>query len=219
MTRSEVRAQIEEICLLPAIRVNAADQAQYALQALFHAQIPIAEVTMTVPQGVEVIAAASRSLPSMIVGAGTVLDVELAKRCVDAGAKFLTSPGFVPEVVEFAHKQGVVVFPGAATPTEVITAWKAGADFVKIFPCSHLGGPAYIRTLKIPLPQIPLIASGGVNDQTAANFILAGASALGVGGDLIPRDALQQRQEHRILELARRLKKRVQEARDLKAGN
>ena len=113
----------------------------------------------------------------MVVGAGTVLDTETAQQCLDAGAKFLTSPGLVMEVVEFAVKKDVVVFPGVLTPTDVITAWKAGADFVKVFPCAQVGGPAYIRALKVPLPKVPLIASGGVNQQSAANFIRAGATA------------------------------------------
>ncbi|HUN62599.1 MAG TPA: hypothetical protein VMU53_11445, partial [Candidatus Sulfotelmatobacter sp.] len=117
------------------------------------------------------------------------------------------------EVVEFAIKSDVVVFPGALTPTEVITAWKAGADFVKIFPCGQVGGDSYIRALKAPLPQVPLIASGGVNQQTALNFILSGAAGLGIGGELIPGESVQHRQEDRILELAHRFKKLVKEAR------
>jgi 2-dehydro-3-deoxyphosphogluconate aldolase/(4S)-4-hydroxy-2-oxoglutarate aldolase len=141
------------------------------------------------------------------------LDVETAKRCLDAGAKFLTSPGLVLEVVEFAAKNEVAVFPGALTPTEVITAWKAGADMVKVFPCAQVGGDSYIRALKAPLSHIPLIASGGVNQQTALNFILAGAAALGIGGQLIPREALQHRLAEHILELARRFTKLVKDAR------
>jgi 2-dehydro-3-deoxyphosphogluconate aldolase/(4S)-4-hydroxy-2-oxoglutarate aldolase len=149
----------------------------------------------------------------MLIGAGTVLDAETARRCVDAGAQFLTSPGFVPEVVEFAVKNGIVVFPGALTPTEVITAWKAGADFVKIFPSGRVGGHHYIRTLKVPLPQVSLIASGGVNQQTAFDFSLAGASALGIGEQLIPQQALYNRQEAHIHELARRYLNLVKDAR------
>ena len=171
---------------------------------------------MTVPGAIEVIADLTKGIPGMIVGAGTVLDMETARRCLDAGAKFLTSPGLVLELVEFAIENDVVVFPGALTPTEVITAWKAGADFVKIFPCGQVGGDSYIRALKAPLPQVPLIASGGVNQGTASNFILAGATALGIGGELIPRESVQHRQEDRILELARRFKKFVKQARSHK---
>ena len=155
------------------------------------------------------------SLPDLVVGAGTVFDVETAERCLDAGARFITSTGLVMDVVEFALKRGIVTIPGALTPTEVITAWKAGADFVKIFPAASLGGDLYIRSLKVPLPQVPLIAAGGVNQQTATNFIIAGASALGVGMELMPRDAILLRQGHRIHELSRRFLNFVQEGRSL----
>ena len=218
MNKDEVRGRIEEIGILPAVRVGSAGEARYAAEALQRAGIPIAEMTMTVPRAIEVISELAKNLPETIVGAGTVLDVETAQRCVDAGAKFLTSTGLVPEVVEFARKRGVLVIPGALTPSEVIHAWKDGADFVKIFPCAPLGGDNYIRALKAPFPQIPLIAAGGVNQQTASNYILAGASALGVGGELIPKEALQLRQEERIHELARRFLARVKDARNRMAA-
>jgi 2-dehydro-3-deoxyphosphogluconate aldolase / (4S)-4-hydroxy-2-oxoglutarate aldolase len=173
---------------------------------------------MTVPGAIDVISHLARSVPEMIVGAGTVLDTEMALRCLDAGAKFLTSPGLVMEVVEIAVKNDVAAIPGALTPTEVITAWKAGADFVKIFPCMQVGGPAYIRALKVPLPQVHLIASGGVNQQTAVSFILAGATALGVGAELIPQEALELQHEGQISELARRFLIMVQSARAQKTG-
>jgi 2-dehydro-3-deoxyphosphogluconate aldolase/(4S)-4-hydroxy-2-oxoglutarate aldolase len=211
--KNEVRARIEEIGIIPGVRVSSAADARFAAETVNRAGIPVAEITMTVPGAIGVITGLTRSIPEMIVGAGTVLDIETAKRCLDAGAKFITSPGLILEVVEFAAKNEVVVFPGALTPTEIITAWKAGADFVKIFPCGQVGGDSYIRALKAPLPQVPLIASGGVNQQTALNFILAGAAALGIGGELIPRESVQQRQEDRILELARRFRKLVKEAR------
>jgi 2-dehydro-3-deoxyphosphogluconate aldolase / (4S)-4-hydroxy-2-oxoglutarate aldolase len=216
--KNEVRARIEEIGIIPGVRVPSAEDARFAAEAVNRAGIPVAEITMTVPGAIGVITGLTRNIPEMIVGAGTVLDIETAKRCLDAGAKFITSPGLVLEVVEFATKNEVVVFPGALTPTEIITAWKAGADFVKIFPCGQVGGDSYIRALKAPLPQVPLIASGGVNQQTALNFILAGAAALGIGGELIPRESVQQRQEDRILELARRFRKLVKEARSRKSA-
>ena len=149
----------------------------------------------------------------MVVGAGTVLDKETAERCLDAGARFLTSTGFVPEVVEAALKGGVVAIPGALTPTEVIAAWKAGADFVKIFPAASVGGDLYIRSLKLPLPQVKLIAAGGVNQQTATDYILAGPSRLASARKLLPRDAVRKRQDHRIQELARRFLGFVKEGR------
>jgi len=168
---------------------------------------------MTVPGAIEVIRKLAQSFPEMIVGAGTVLDKGTAERCLDAGATFLTSTGFVPEVIESALKRDVVAIPGALTPTEVIAAWKSGADFVKIYPTAPVGGDMYIRSLKVPLPQVKLIAAGGVNQQNATNFIRAGASSIGVGVELLPRDAVQRRQDHRIHELARRFLAFVAEAR------
>ena len=168
---------------------------------------------MTVPGAIEVISYLTRSLPDLVVGAGTVLDVETARCCLDAGAKFLTSTGLVPEVVEFALKNDVVVFPGAMTPTEVIAGWKLGADYIKLFPCGPLGGASYIRALKQPFPKIPFIATGGVNQQTASSFILAGATALGIGGELINPESLPVMQEEQIQELARRYLGMVKTAR------
>ena len=213
MNKSDVRDALVQAGIIPGIRVMSSAHARFAAEAVNSGGIPVAEITMTVPGAVEVIADLARSHPEMIVGAGTVLDAETAGRAADAGARFLTSPGLVLEVVEFAIKNDVVVFPGALTPTDVITAWKAGADFVKIFPCGPVGGHHYIRALKAPLPQVPLIASGGVNLQTAGNFILAGAAALGIGADLIPPEAIRLRQETRIHELARRFLNMVKEAR------
>jgi len=213
LNKEHVHARIEEVGIIPAVRLNSAEQARYAAEVLYRAGIPIAEITMTVPGAHEVISNLASSLPEMIVGAGTVLDAQTAQRCADAGAKFLTSTGFVHEVVEFARKKSMLVIPGALTPSEVIQAWKAGSDFVKIFPCGPLGGENYIRALKAPFPQVPMVAAGGVNQQTALGYILAGASALGVGGELIPREALEQRQEDRVHELARRFLARVQEGR------
>jgi 2-dehydro-3-deoxyphosphogluconate aldolase/(4S)-4-hydroxy-2-oxoglutarate aldolase len=162
---------------------------------------------------VDVIADLVRNLPHVIVGAGTILDADTARACLLAGAHFLTSPGLDQEIVKFARKEDVLMMAGALTPTEVVAAYKAGSDFVKVFPCAQVGGDAYIRALKAPFPQIPLIAAGGVNQQTAAAFILAGASAVGIGGDLIPRSAIELRQPERIRELARRFLALVRTAR------
>jgi 2-dehydro-3-deoxyphosphogluconate aldolase/(4S)-4-hydroxy-2-oxoglutarate aldolase len=164
------------------------------------------------------IADLARNSPDVIVGAGTVFDTETAGRCLDAGAKFLTSPGLDLQLVEFAIKKEIVVLAGALTPTEVTMAWKAGADFVKIFPCSQVGGDHYIKALKGPFRHVPLIAAGGVNQVTAANFILAGAAAIGVGGELVPEEAIRLRQEERIHELARRFVRFVSKARAQMAG-
>ena len=213
MSREEVRARIAEVGIISAIRASSPEDALFAAQAVASGGIPIVELTMTVPGAIEVIAHLVRNGPELIVGAGTVWDVETAHRCLDAGAMFLTTTGLDLKTVEFADRQKVVIFPGALTPTEVMMAWKAGVDFVKIFPCQHLGGATYIKTLKAPFPQVPLIASGGVNQLNVAEFFLAGATAVGVGAHLVPKKAIELRQPHRIHELAVRLVNTVREAR------
>jgi 2-dehydro-3-deoxyphosphogluconate aldolase/(4S)-4-hydroxy-2-oxoglutarate aldolase len=216
MNKKEVRASIEEIGVLPSVRVNARDLALFAAQTVYAAGIPIVEITLTVPGALEVINELAIRFPDLAVGAGTVLDQASAQGCIDAGARFITSPGFIPEVVAYAKRADVVVFPGAMTPTEIIAAWKAGADFVKIFPTFQAGGPQYVRALKVPLPQIPLIVTGGVNQLTACDYIAAGATALGVGGELLPAEALAFKQEARIHELARRFLTMVKEGRAMR---
>jgi 2-dehydro-3-deoxyphosphogluconate aldolase / (4S)-4-hydroxy-2-oxoglutarate aldolase len=213
MDKTAVRARIEEIGIIPAVRVSSTDDARFAAEAVALGGIPIVEITMTVPGALHLITDLVQHAPDMIVGAGSVLGAEIAKKCLDAGARFLTTDGLDLNVVEFAVRENVVVFPGALTPTEVIKAWKAGSDFVKVVPCAQVGGESYIRALKAPLPQVPLIAAGGVNQQTAGNFILAGAVALGIGGELIPRESIRLRQADRIRELARRFVGFVETAR------
>ncbi|MGA2170886.1 MAG: bifunctional 4-hydroxy-2-oxoglutarate aldolase/2-dehydro-3-deoxy-phosphogluconate aldolase [Terracidiphilus sp.] len=216
MKRNEVCVYIEEIGILPSVRVATQELARFAAETVYSAGIPIAEITLTTPGALAVINDLANRFPAMAVGAGTVLDDESARKCVDAGARFLTSPGFVPEVVAYAKKMDVCVFPGTLTPTEIIAAWKAGSDFVKIFPTGHVGGIQYVRALKVPLPQIPLIATGGVNQLTASDFILAGATAIGLGAELLPKEALHFRQEDRIHELAGRFLAKVRDARALR---
>ena len=213
MTRQEIRARIEEIGIIPAIRVSSADDALFAAEAVSESAIPIVEVTMTVPGAVEVIRQLTSHNPDVLVGAGTLFDADKARRCLDAGASFLTTPGLDMVIVNFALGRDVVVFPGALTPTEVQAAWKAGVDFVKVFPCFANGGPIYIQALKGPFAQVPLIASGGVNQMNAMDFIRAGAAALGIGRDLIHQDAIKRRERGWITELARRYTKIVAEAR------
>jgi 2-dehydro-3-deoxyphosphogluconate aldolase/(4S)-4-hydroxy-2-oxoglutarate aldolase len=219
MTKEQVRQRIEEIGIIPALRVSAPEEALFAAEAVCRHGIPIVEVTMTVPGAIEVISELARQSPDVIAGAGSVPDRETAARCVEAGAQFLTSTGLDLDVVHFAVTQNIVVFPGALTPTEVMAASKARPDFIKIFPCAQVGGPGYIKALRGPFPHIPLIAAGGVNQQTAGDFILAGAVALGIGGELIPHEAIQRRQEHRIGELARRFLQMVKEARTQRASH
>jgi 2-dehydro-3-deoxyphosphogluconate aldolase/(4S)-4-hydroxy-2-oxoglutarate aldolase len=216
MKKDEVRACIEQVGILPSVRVTSRDLALFAAETVYSAGIPIVEITLTIPGALAVIEDLAARHADMAVGAGTVLDEESARRCVDAGARFLTSPGLVRKVVAYAKLTGVAVLPGALTPTEIIAAWKAGGDFVKIFPTAPVGGSQYIRALKVPLPQIPLIATGGVNQLTASDFILAGATAIGLGGELLPNEALHFRQENRIHELARRFLSMVKDARALR---
>jgi 2-dehydro-3-deoxyphosphogluconate aldolase/(4S)-4-hydroxy-2-oxoglutarate aldolase len=219
MTKHEICTLIQDIGIIPAIRVSSAEDAHFAAEAVMQGGIPIVEITLTVPGAMELISHLVRYHPKLLVGAGTVLDTDTARQCVDAGAGFLTSPGFDFSVVEFAVKENLAVLAGALTPTEVITAWRVGSDFVKVFPCAGVGGDHYINSLKTALPQIPLIAAGGVNQQTAASFILAGATAIGVGTELIPTEAIERRQSKRIRELARRFIGFVKEARDrIEAG-
>jgi 2-dehydro-3-deoxyphosphogluconate aldolase / (4S)-4-hydroxy-2-oxoglutarate aldolase len=213
MKKEQVRARIEEVGIMPAVPLGSADEAMFAAEAVSRGGIPIVEITMTIPGALNVISHLVKRAPNMIVGAGDVFDSEVARECIDAGAMFLTSPGFDHRIVEFALGASVVVLPGALTPTEVTRAWKSGADFVKVFPCALVGGENYIRALKAPFPTLPLIAAGGVNQQNAANFILAGASALGIGGELIPKEAIRLRQADRIFTLAHRFVKFVQTAR------
>jgi 2-dehydro-3-deoxyphosphogluconate aldolase/(4S)-4-hydroxy-2-oxoglutarate aldolase len=213
MTKEEIRARIVEIGIIPAIRVYSESEALFAGEAVCSSGIPIVEVTMTIPGAVRIIGELMRHRTDIIVGAGTVFDVETAARCLDAGAGFLTSPGLDLEVVEFAKKRDTLVLPGAMTPSEIMAAWKAGADFVKVFPCAQLGGPDYMRVLKAPFPRIPLIAAGGVNQKNAADYVLAGATALGIGQHLIHENAIKRRQRERIHELARRYINMVSDAR------
>jgi 2-dehydro-3-deoxyphosphogluconate aldolase/(4S)-4-hydroxy-2-oxoglutarate aldolase len=211
--KEEVLAKIHQVGVMPGIRTSSAEDGRFAADAIAQGGIPIIEITLTMPRAIDVISDIVRSSPNLIVGAGTVLDLEAARQCLDAGARFLTSPGLDLKIVEFAVKENVLVIAGAMTPTEVITAWQAGSELVKVFPCAPIGGPAYIRALRGPFPQVPMIAAGGVNQETAADFIMAGAAALGVGGRLIPKAAIENRQPEQISELARRFLRIVQTAR------
>ena len=204
MTSDEVRARICELGIVPAIRVTSAEDALFAAESVSRGGIPIVELTMTVPGALDVAAELLRTRPEMIVGAGTVLDGETAERCVDTGVHFLTSPGLHMPVMEVAARRHTLVMPGALTPTEICAARNAGADFVKVFPCSAVGGPSYIRSMCAPFPHIPLLAAGGVNQHTAADYVLAGAAALGIGVELIPRAAIQERNRDWINELSHR---------------
>jgi 2-dehydro-3-deoxyphosphogluconate aldolase/(4S)-4-hydroxy-2-oxoglutarate aldolase len=214
MSKQDTCRLISEIGIVPAVRTASAEDAVFAAEAVLRAGIPIVEITMTIPDAVGVIARLVREHSNLVVGAGTVLTADIARECAGAGARFLTAPGFNPEVLEIARNQDIAGIPGALTPTEVVGAWRAGADIVKIFPCAPVGGSSYIRSLKRSLPQIPMMAAGGVNQKTAIDFLLSGVEAIGIGSELIPPDAVQQRNSDRIRELTRRFLGYVKEARE-----
>jgi 2-dehydro-3-deoxyphosphogluconate aldolase/(4S)-4-hydroxy-2-oxoglutarate aldolase len=215
MNKQQVRDRILEIGVVPVVRAGSAAEAQLAAQAVCDGGIPIVEITMTVPGAIDVIRALRKNADSsVLIGAGTVLDAETARRCVDAGAQFLVSPGLNLPTIEFAGRSEILMLAGALTPTEVITAWNAGSDFVKVFPCGQVGGAKYIKALRGPLPQIPLVPTGGVNLNTAAEFIEAGAAALGIGGELVQADALKTGKSEVIVENARKFAAIVKQARN-----
>jgi 2-dehydro-3-deoxyphosphogluconate aldolase/(4S)-4-hydroxy-2-oxoglutarate aldolase len=213
MKKHEVRAVIERIGIVPVIRAASPEEARFAAEAVWQGGIPIVEITMTVPGALHVISDLVKTMPKLLVGAGTVVNQDLALECFDAGAQFLVTPGFSPQTVAAAHRLDLLILAGALTPTEVMNAWDAGVDLVKIFPCGNMGGPSYIKALKGPLPEVPLVPTGGVNLETAADYIRAGAAALGVGGELILKHAFQQAKPELISDLAIRYAELVKEAR------
>lgn len=213
-TKQEVRKLITEVGIVPVVRGASPEQAMMAVEAVCLGGIPIVEITMTVPGAVWVIGEVVKAMGSgVLVGAGTVLDVAVARECVDAGAEFLVSPGLDLPTIEFAAREEKVMMAGALTPTEIITAWKAGSDFVKVFPCGEVGGARYIKALRGPLPQVRMVPTGGVDLSTAADFILAGAAALGVGGELVQAEALRAGRPGIITANARKFVAAVEEAR------
>jgi 2-dehydro-3-deoxyphosphogluconate aldolase/(4S)-4-hydroxy-2-oxoglutarate aldolase len=205
-SREHVLGRIRELGLMPVVRAQSAEEAIQAIDAIRAGGIDVLEVTMTVPEAVPLIAQVARRFgKDAVVGAGTVLDAETARACVLAGAQFVVTPTLRVETITCCKRYGVPVFPGALTPTEVLTAWEAGADMVKVFPCSALGGASYIKALKAPLPQVDLVPTGGVSLETAADFIKAGAAALGVGADLVDLKALREGNAALVTERARKL--------------
>jgi 2-dehydro-3-deoxyphosphogluconate aldolase/(4S)-4-hydroxy-2-oxoglutarate aldolase len=214
MHREDIIRRIRGIGIVPVIRAHSAAHVDLAVEAVRAGGVPIVEITMTVPGAVETIAKlALREGDNVLIGAGTVLDVATARLCIDAGAQFIVSPGLDVATVEYVRGAGRVMMAGSLTPTEVITAWKVGSDFVKIFPCGATGGPKYIQALKGPLPQIPMIPTGGVNLSTAADFIRAGVEALGIGGELVSPAALKSGDVASITESARKFVAIVKETR------
>jgi 2-dehydro-3-deoxyphosphogluconate aldolase/(4S)-4-hydroxy-2-oxoglutarate aldolase len=220
MDKQQVRDRIKEIGIIPVVRASSPREARIAADAVCQGGIPIVEITMTVPGALDVIRElAKNSTSDVLVGAGTVLNAEAARRCLDAGAQFLASPGLNLQTIELAVREGKLIMAGALTPTEIITAWEAGSDFVKVFPCGQVGGAKYIKALKGPLPQVPLVPTGGVNLNTAAEFIEAGAVGLGIGGELVQADALKANKPEIIVEIARKFLAIVRQARDQTASS
>ena len=214
MNKAAVLQTIRDIGIIPVVRAQSADEAQMAIDAIREGGISILEITMTVPGAIEMIDELSKRYGSdALVGAGTVLDGETARACILAGARFVVSPSLNLETIAVCRDHDVAVMPGALTPTEVVQAWSAGADFVKVFPAGAVGGASYIKSLKAPLPQIELVPTGGVSLKTAADFIKAGASAVGVGADLVDLKASREGQTQLITERAREFVRIVREAR------
>jgi 2-dehydro-3-deoxyphosphogluconate aldolase/(4S)-4-hydroxy-2-oxoglutarate aldolase len=186
MHKTDVIKQIREIGVIPVVRATTAEEAMRAIDAIREGGISVIEITMTVPNAFSLIELVTGRFGSdALVGAGTVLDVETAKSCIASGAQFIVSPALNFDTIAYCREQNVTVMPGALTPTEVVQAWNAGADFVKVFPAGAVGGPGYLKALKAPLPHIDLVPTGGVSLENAADFIRAGAAALGVGADLV----------------------------------
>ena len=213
MEKQTVREQVLDVGIVPVIRATSGKEAMLAAEAVSEGGISIVEITMTVPGAVEVIRELSKTTTGLLVGAGTVLDADSARKCADAGAQFLVTPALDVPTVEFAVQQKILIMAGALSPTEIVKAWKSGADFVKVFPCGQVGGAKYIKAIKGPLPQIPLVPTGGVNLNTAAEFIEAGAAALGVGSELVQSEALKQGNKQLIVENASKFLRIVKDAR------
>lgn len=191
--KTEILQRIHDIGLIPVVRAESAEMAHRAVAAVCAGGIQIVEITMTVPGAVDVIRAlVKQNSAETLIGAGTVLDAKTAEKCVDAGAQFIVSPALDLNTITYCKKVDIAMMAGALTPTEIYTAWSAGADLVKVFPAGAVGGPGYLKAIKGPLPHIKLVPTGGVSLQNAAAFIEAGAEALGIGSDLIDVKALKE---------------------------
>lgn len=215
MNKAEVIRQIIEIGVIPVIRANSADEVRQVVEAVKAGGITTIEVTMTIPGAVSLIKELCNNYGSeVLIGAGTVLDVKTAQECIKAGAKFIISPALNFETIAFCNQQEIVVMPGALTPTEILAAWNAGADFVKVFPAGAMGGASYLKSIKAPLPQVKLIPTGGVSLKTAADFIKAGAEAVGIGAELVDLKAVREGNTKLITGRAREIVETVRTARE-----
>lgn len=213
MRKEEIVAKLREIGLVPVLRAESEEQALGIAAAIAEGGVTVLEVTMTVPGAVRVMGRLTKERPDLLIGAGTVLDAETARVCMLEGAQFVVSPALNLKTIEMCHRYSIPVLPGALTPTEVVTAWQAGADVIKVFPASALGGAKYLKSLKAPLPQVEMIPTGGVSLATAKEFLEAGSFALGVGADLVDTKAMAEGKPEKITESAKKYLEIVREFR------
>lgn len=220
MKKTQILDQLQKIGLVPVLRATSANEAMIMADAILAGGVTVLEITMTVPGAIQVMQQlADHHGDKLLIGAGTVLDAETARSCLLAGAQFVVSPALDLRTIELCHRYSAPILPGALTPTEIVTAWQAGADVVKVFPCSALGGAKYLKALQGPLPQIQLIPTGGVSLSTAAEFLAAGAFALGVGSDLVDAKAASEGRTDVITENARKYVEIVRKFRKPPAAN
>jgi 2-dehydro-3-deoxyphosphogluconate aldolase/(4S)-4-hydroxy-2-oxoglutarate aldolase len=215
MRKEEVIKTMSEIGLVPVLRASSVDKAMALAEAIAAGGVTVLEITMTVPGAITVMRQLAERRPDILIGAGTVLDPETARMCILEGAQFVVSPALNVKTIEMCHRYSIAALPGALTPTEIVTAWEAGADVVKIFPASAMGGAKYLTALKGPLPQIEMVPTGGVSQATAAEFLNAGAFALGVGSDLVDTKAMAEGRPEVVTESA---KKYLQIVKDFRAS-
>src|SRR5271170_7286326 len=219
MNRDVILHSILHIGVVPVVRTASAESAIRAIEAVYRGGIRAAEITMTVPGALRALEKlADQFGDKLVLGAGTVLDPETARACMLAGAEFFVTPSLRVSTIEMVKRYSKVICPGALTPTEVLTAWESGADVVKIFPCGNVGGPKYIKALKGPFPQIEMIPTGGVNLETAGEFLKAGACAVAVGGELVDAKLIREGRYDLIEEKARQYLAVVSKARAEMAG-
>ena len=221
MTKETVLSFIRDVGIVPVVRTSSAESAIKAIEAIYNGGIRAAEITMTVPGAVKALEkVADKFGDKIVLGAGTVLDPETARICMLAGAEFFVTPALKVATIEMARRYSKVICPGALTPTEVLTAWETGADIVKIFPAGNAGGAKYIKALKAPFPQIEMIPTGGVNLETAGDFLKSGACAVAVGGELVDAKLIKDGRYDQIEERARQYLAAIAKARqEMKAGS
>jgi 2-dehydro-3-deoxyphosphogluconate aldolase/(4S)-4-hydroxy-2-oxoglutarate aldolase len=214
MTPREILSFVTDVGIVPVVRTSSAESAIRSVEAIYNGGVRAAEITMTVPGAIRALEkVADRFGDKIVLGAGTVLDPETARACMLAGAEFFVTPSLKLATIEIAKRYSKVICPGALTPTEVLTAWEAGADVVKVFPCGNVGGPKYIKALKGPFPHIEMIPTGGVNLETAGEFLKAGACAVAVGGELVDAKSIKENRYDVIEQRARQYLEVIAKAR------